>query len=160
MNLNIRAVADGDCEWIRQKSIREWGGEFIMTRMRKVYLHKIDGFIAENDAGEKVGLVTFEITGDQCEIVSLDAFEKWHGIGTALLERAVEAARAAGCRRVWLLTTNDNVDAMRFYQRRGFTLSAVYLNAHEESRKVKPTIPKIGCYGIPLRDEVEFEMWV
>ena len=61
-------------------------------------------------------------------------------------------------RRAWLITTNDNLDAIRFYQRRGFTIATVHAGAIEQSRTIKPSIPLVGSYGIPIRDEIEFEM--
>ncbi|MEW5797207.1 MAG: GNAT family N-acetyltransferase [Candidatus Zixiibacteriota bacterium] len=106
----------------------------------------------------KLGLVTYEIIGDQCEVVTLDAFTQFAGVGTALMERVIDTARASGCRRVWLITTNDNLDAIRFYQKRGFTIGAVHVNAIAHSRTLKPSIAMIGNYGIPIRDEIEFEM--
>jgi hypothetical protein len=69
----------------------------------------------------------------------------------------VAAARAAGRTRVWLITTNDNLDALRFYQRRGFTLAALHRGAVARSRRLKPTIPEVGAHGIPIRDELELE---
>jgi Acetyltransferase (GNAT) family len=66
--------------------------------------------------------------------------------------------REAGCRRVWLITTNDNLRALRFYQRRGFRLVAVHPDALARSRELKPSIPEIGLDGIPLRDELELEL--
>lgn len=53
--------------------------------------------------------------------------------------------------------TDDNLHALRFYQNRGFVLVAVYRNALEISRQLKPEIPLIGKNGIPLRDEIELE---
>jgi len=79
------------------------------------------------------------------------------GIGTALLESVCCEAQSRGCRRVWLITTNDNIDAIQFYQRRGSVLKAVYPDAIAESRKLKPQISLIGEHGIPIRDEIEFE---
>ena len=79
------------------------------------------------------------------------------GWGTALVDAATAVARAAGCRRVWLITTNDNIDALRFYQRRGFTLVAVHAGAIDAARRVKPAIPRVGGHGIPIRDEIELE---
>jgi ribosomal protein S18 acetylase RimI-like enzyme len=140
--------------------VRGWGADFVVTRGRKVYPTEIDGFIATDESGEKVGLVTYEIIGDQCEIVTLDAFEKTRGIGTALIEKVAETVKQHGCRRLWLITTNDNLEAIRFYQRRGFTIAVIHVNTLAESRKMKPSIPTIGQYGIPLRDEIEFEMWL
>ena len=45
---------------------------------------------------------------------------------------------------------------MRFYQRRGFVLAGVYPGAIEQSRRIKPQIPRVGNFGIPIRDEIEF----
>jgi len=123
-----------------------------------VYPTQIEGFYAEDEDGERVGLVTFEIIDEQCEIVTLDAFRKWQGIGTVLLKKVCEVARSRGCKRLWLITTNDNIDAIKFYQRRGLTIAAVHVNAMEFSRSIKPTIPLIGMNKIPLRDEIEFEI--
>ena len=100
------------------------------------------------------GVVTYLIEADACEVVSIDAVVQGEGVGTALLEAACEAAAAAGCRRVRLITTNDNVDALRFYQRRGFALSELRPGAVDESRRMKPQIPLVGAHGIPIRDEL------
>lgn len=78
-------------------------------------------------------------------------------MGTALIEAVKSVARERGCKPVWLITTNDNLDARRFYQRRGFQLVGVARNALEESRKIKPQISATGFYGIPIRDEIELE---
>lgn len=157
MRFSIKRVTDNEREWILEIA-RRWGADFIVSRGRKVYQADIEGFYAIDESGKKVGLVTYEVTGDQCEVVSLDAFEKYRGIGTALLEQVRRAVAPRGCRRMWLITTNDNLDAIRFYQRRGWTIAAVHVNALAESRKIKPSIPLVGNYGIPLRDEVEFEL--
>lgn len=55
------------------------------------------------------------------------------------------------------MTTNDNLDALRFYQRRGWRLVAVHPDPLEESRRLKPSIPTVGLFGIPRRDELELE---
>jgi ribosomal protein S18 acetylase RimI-like enzyme len=96
--------------------------------------------------------------GQQCEILTLHADEQWRGAGTALIEAAGQLARRQGCARLWVITTNDNVDALRFYQRRGFCLVRVHRGAVDRSRAMlKPEIPSVGAYGIPLRDEIELE---
>lgn len=56
------------------------------------------------------------------------------------------------------LSPDDNLNALRFYQKRGFVLVAIYRNALDIARKLKPEIPLIGNDGIPLRDEIELEM--
>jgi ribosomal protein S18 acetylase RimI-like enzyme len=107
--------------------------------------------------GQIVGMATYAPTGADCELVTLDAFEPRRGIGTALLARAVDEAAARRCRRLWLITTNDNVDALRFYQRRGLRIVAVHRGAVDEARLAKPSIAAVGEYGIPLHDELELE---
>ena len=157
MNYEIKPVAEVDKDWVLEV-VRGWGADFVVTRGRKVYPTEIEGFYAVDDSGKKVGLGTFEIIGDQCEMVTLDAFEKFSGVGTALTKKVRQVATARGCKRLWLITTNDNFDAIRFYQRRGFTIAAIHVNALAQSRKLKPSIPEIGQRGMPLRDEIEFEM--
>jgi N-acetylglutamate synthase-like GNAT family acetyltransferase len=105
-----------------------------------------------------VGLVTYRLAEGECELVTINSQRPGAGIGSALLEAVKEAAQKGGCRRLWLITTNDNLEALRFYQLRGFALVAVHRNALEASRRLKPQIPKVGQHGIPLRDELELEL--
>jgi len=159
MDFRVAEITAAERDWVLEV-VRGWGADFVVTRGRKVYPTEIDGFFASDAGGRRVGLVTFEIIGDQCEIVTLDAFTRFSGIGSVLIDRVRRAAQRAGCRRLWLITTNDNLEAIRFYQRRGFAIAAVHVGALDQSRKLKPQIPLIGQFGIPLRDEVEFEMWL
>ncbi len=159
MNFTIKRVEETDKPWVLEV-VRGWGADYIVSRGRKIYPTEIDAFYAEDENGERVGLVTYEITDFQCEVVTLDAFKKFSGIGTALLRAAADDARSHGCKRLCLITINDNLDAIRFYQKRGMTIAAIHVNALEESRRIKPAIPKIGMFGIPMRDEIEFEMWL
>ena len=91
-----------------------------------------------------------------------DRIAQQHGGGRwrrlALLNEISRLARTAGCRRIWLITTNDNLPALGFYQRRGMRLIAVYPDALADARKLKPTIPMRGLAGIPLLDELELEL--
>jgi RimJ/RimL family protein N-acetyltransferase len=104
------------------------------------------------------GIVTYNIHGDQCEIVTLDSMIENSGAAWANIQAVIDAARKKGCRRLWLITTNDNLQAIKYYQKRGFTIAAIHCNAIENSRKLKPQIPHLGMDGIPIRDEIEFEM--
>jgi GNAT superfamily N-acetyltransferase len=107
-------------------------------------------------AGRLTGALTYDVVGDQCEILTLHVDGQWAGTGTALVAAVGPRAADAGCRRLWVVTTNDNVDALRFYQRRGFRISAVRPGAVDEARRtLKPRIPPTGFYGIPLSDEIE-----
>ena len=121
--------------------------------------HALDNpaLVAERD-GALVGVLTYVLGEGGCEILTLHARERFAGTGSALIERVEELAADAGCVRLWVITTNDNVDALRFYQRRGFRLAALHRGAVDESRAhLKPEIPRIGDHGIDLRDEFELE---
>ena len=124
--------------------------------------HPLDhpAFVAEAADGQLLGMLTYVPGRDwqQCEVLTLHADEQWRGAGTALVEAVAQLARQQGCARLWVITTNDNTDALRFYQRRGFCLARVHRGAVDRSRaSLKPEIPAIGAYGIPLRDEIELE---
>lgn len=151
----IRALKEADRELVAAFYRRRWGSDRVVSRGRVFPIAELPGFASLSDAGDEItGLVTYIVEGEQCEVVSLDAVEQGVGVGTALLERAVEAARAAGCRQVQLITTNDNMRALRFYQRRSFRLVALHPGALEHSRELKPEIPETGLHGIPLSDEL------
>ncbi len=108
------------------------------------------------EGDELTGLLSYELGPVECEIRALYAAQRWTGVGSALIEAVTDVAAAAGGRRCWVVTTNDNVDALRFYQRRGFHLTNIRFGAVDEARRtLKPAIPLTGEYGIPLRDELE-----
>jgi ribosomal protein S18 acetylase RimI-like enzyme len=113
--------------------------------------------VAESD-GDPVGLLTYQANGDDWEVVTIDAMRQGIGAGAALLTAVAELARAAHAHRVWLITTNDNTHALRFYQRNGFDIVAVHRNAGYRARQLKPSIPLIGNDGIPIRHELELEL--
>jgi N-acetylglutamate synthase-like GNAT family acetyltransferase len=99
--------------------------------------------------------VTFDVRPGVLEIVTINALERFTGIGTMLIEAVRAEAKRLGCQQITLTTTNDNVDALRFYQRRGFRLAALRPGAVDRSRLRKPEIPRTGDFGIPLRDEID-----
>jgi N-acetylglutamate synthase-like GNAT family acetyltransferase len=148
-----------DRQWIATILEEHWGSKKLVTRGRIHEGTKLLAFIAEKE-GQRVGLATYHLEGHQCELVSLNSLYEGIGIGTALVQAVVQAARNAECRRLFLITTNDNLAALRFYQRRGFRLAALRPNALEGSRRLKPEIPLIGIHGLPLRDEIECELWL
>ncbi len=112
-------------------------------------------FIKED---EIKGVITYHIEDEECEIVTLNSFEENTGIGTALINGVLDIAKEFNCKRLWLITTNDDINAIRFYQRKGFDLKAAHINAMDHSRKLKPSIPLIGMDNIPIKHELEFEI--
>ena len=128
----------------------------VVSRGRLHRADELPALIAQEN-GHMVGLLTYAVEGDAFEVVTLHAAIPGRGAGTRLLKAAREHAGALGCRRLWLITTNDNEPAIGFYQRRGMRLVAVHTNALDRSRRLKPEIPHFGIGGQPIRDEIEFE---
>lgn len=157
--LTIQPLGDAHRAWAEDLMQREWGSPRQVSRGVLYDVLAYPGFVALLD-GEPQGLVTYRIDGTACEILMIHSLVPGRGIGAGLVEQVKAAAREAGCQRLWLITTNDNIPAFRWYQKRGFTIAAVHVNALEQSRKLKPEIPPTGYDGIPLRDEIEFEMWL
>jgi GNAT superfamily N-acetyltransferase len=152
----VRPIEPGDRPALAVLVRELWPTGTVAGRGRAFEPATLPGFLAERD-GDTVGLLTYEAAGDALDVVTIDAFPRGTGIGTALMDAAVAEARARGFRRVTLMTTNDNVDALRFYQRRGFRLVALRPGGVAASRALKPEIPVTGAHGIPVRDELELE---
>ena len=157
MKINIRPVEARDKQWINDIMDEWWAGPTVVVWGKLFQVDELPALVAEKD-GEMVGLVTYHIDADECEIVTLNSTEEGIGIGTALLEAVAKLARKERCRVVKLITTNDNTDSLRFYQKRGMTISELRREALAVSRKLKPGIPFIGMHGIPIRDEIEMQM--
>ena len=152
----IRPYREADRAWARAVLEEEFGGALQARRGELVDAAALPGFVAEED-GELVGLLTYRREGDDCELVAIVALEPRRGIGTALVEALRD--EVADCERIWLVTTNDNLEMLRFAQRRGFALSDLRPGAVDDSRRrLKPQIGEIGVHGIPLRDELELEL--
>ena len=150
----VRPLDPSDQEWAGHRLDSGFAGRWQARRGELVDAHGAPGLVAER-AGARVGLLTYRFDDDEAEVVFLEATERHAGIGTALLEAFL--AQAHG-RRVWLVTTNDNLEALRFYQRRGFVITDVRAGAMDAARRtLKPEISEIGAFGIPIRDEIELE---
>lgn len=153
----IRPEPVADSVWLDGFIAERWGAPGVVSRGRLWRGAELSAIRAMHGE-DVVGLVSWRPGPEDWEIVTLDAITTGLGIGRRLADAAVELARRAGARRVWLVTTNDNLDALRFYQRRGFRIVAVHPGAIAESRRIKPSIPETGHYGIPIRDEIELEL--
>lgn len=155
--VNVRPIHDDESDQVTKILAQRWGSPIVVSRGVRHDLGTLPGFVAEQD-GELVGVVTYAPADDSAEITSLDALRPDRGVGTALLDAVIDVALSRGWRRLWLVTTNDNTHALRFYQRRGWDLVAVHRGAVDEARAVKPEIPARSDDDIAIRHELELEL--
>ena len=133
-----------------------WGSPKVVSRGVVHQADTLPGFVGEMD-GEKMGFLTYHIHENMLEIVALNVLKQRKGIGRALIERVCELAASTDCRRVWVITTNDNKPAIDFYKAIGFEIVKIHEGAIKESRRLKPEIPLVGIDEIPITDEIELE---
>ena len=155
--MRVRDLEEADRAALAAFIREQWGSEVQAFRGKLFRPADLPAIVAEED-GRLVGAATLLFEDDGCEIVTFNGTPKGRGVGTALIEAVVAHARERGCRRLRVTTTNANLDALRFYMRRGFRLRELRVGAVDRSREVKPGIPEVGAYGIPMHDEVELEM--
>ena len=157
--ITVRPIEPRDRDEIHVECARHWGSTEIWSLGHLYHADELPGFVAEAD-GRFAGFVTVNVNagGWQCEVITLSS--RTPGAGTALLAQVEAFAHAAGCKRLYLTTTNDNTWAMRFYQRRGWRLARLHAGIVDRVREVEPEYPLLGIDGIRIRDEIEFERWL
>jgi N-acetylglutamate synthase-like GNAT family acetyltransferase len=154
----IRTINQKDVDWIKSVYIQYWSGDIIVSRGKIKKINDFTGGYIAEISNVKKGLICYKINNFELEITGLVSLKENMGIGSALVKTVIDLAEKQDIKRICLVTTNDNLKAIGFWQKRGFQLIRVYLNAMEYTRKLKPSIPLIGENGIPLRDELELEM--
>jgi GNAT superfamily N-acetyltransferase len=154
--INLRRLQPTNHQIVLDKIVDSWGSEIVVVHGTIFHPAELPGFGVFIEEQIK-GLITYHIDNGSCEIITLNSWKEREGFGTLLIEEVKRQAIQAGCRRLWLVTTNDNTYALTFYQKRGFRMSGIRINALEASRSLKPEIPMIGSNGIPIRDEIEME---
>ncbi len=154
--IKISKPTQRDLNLLKRGFVDQWGAEYVVVRGRRLIPLECSILVAKID-NELVGVLTYQIENDECEIVTLQSLRENIGTGTKLIAELIRIARQNQCKRVRVITTNDNLRALRFYQRRGFFLTQVYPGAMEQSRRMKQEIPLQGGNGIPIRDEIELE---
>ena len=155
--IRVRPIESADRPWVVRRLGDAFGGVGVARKGVLVDASVLPGFAA-TDGGRPVGLLTYDVAHGECEVVAILSTEQGLGIGRALMDAARDHAVAAGCHRLWLITTNDNTRALRFYQRWGMDLCAFYRHGARRSREAKPSLPRLGADGIPIEHELEFEL--
>ncbi|MBA2876130.1 GNAT family N-acetyltransferase [Thermaerobacillus caldiproteolyticus] len=152
--MNIIPIHLLDRSTVQQFFTIHWGSPQMVVSTGVYDCSELDGFAAIQDSGEIVGLITYIFKAEECEIISLDSVIENQGVGSALLQQVEAFAAQHGCVTIRLITTNDNLHALRFYQKRGYQIVKVFPNAVEKARQIKPSIPLVSSDGIPIRDEL------
>jgi ribosomal protein S18 acetylase RimI-like enzyme len=154
---SVRPLADGDRTWRDEALRRLWGSSTVARKGELVDAAALPGFVAIVD-GEVAALLTYAVRDDGLEVVTLQSEREGRGAGRALMDAVRRHAHELGVRRIWLITTNDNLRALGFYQQWGMDLVTLVRGGVAASRAVKPTIPTVGQHRIPIRHELELEL--
>lgn len=160
MALDVRDLEPADHDWARRLIGAHQGGDHRVARLGELLdPTEQEGIVAELD-GRPVGLLTAHETDRGLEVLTLHSEIGGVGAGTRLLETALRVAEASHAPRLWLMTTNDNIDAIRWFLRRGLTVAAVHAGAVDADRAtIKRTIPTVNpVNGLPIRDLVELQI--
>jgi len=152
--MNMTSINETNREKVQLFFQSHWGSPEMVLSTGIYDCSTLDGFIVWNEKEEINGLITYILKEKECEIISLDSIEEGKGSGTRLLKTVEETAKEANCKRIKIITTNDNLLALKFYQKRGYYLSELLVGAVKEARKIKSEIPFRGNDGIPIRDEI------
>ncbi|MCI8889666.1 MAG: GNAT family N-acetyltransferase [Hungatella sp.] len=138
---------------------QHWYTTTMIIRGKAIDMTKTEGFYFR-EGEDIIGLITYMVYDNLLEIISLDSLHENQGIGSKLLGAVIHEAKERKLQKIVLITTNDNINAMKFYQKRGFDMVRLFHDALAVSRKLKPEIPLIGENSIPLRHEIEFELYI
>jgi N-acetylglutamate synthase-like GNAT family acetyltransferase len=155
--VQLRRVSDDDRPWIAETIAGEFVSSRVVSKGRVVEdASLLDGYVVETD-GRAIGCALWREEDGDAELVAIVTTYRGAGAGAALLDAVIAHARESGWHRLWLITTNDNIDALRLYQRSGWEWVGWHRDAVAYSRTLKPELPDIGSHGIPIRHEIEFE---
>lgn len=146
VSMSVREIGLSDSDWVRTFLIGHFGSTRVVTRGLMHQADQLPGFAALYDS-EPSALLTYCHKADELEVVTLHVATRGVGLGSQLIATARKRARDLRCRRIWLITTNDNEPAIRFYERCGMGIAAIHRGAIAETRKLKPEISFFGIGG-------------
>jgi DNA-3-methyladenine glycosylase I len=158
IDFDVRETQNADASWIKDLMISHWGSQEVIVHGDVFMPHLLPGYIAVANSGERIGLATFVKKMNHLEIITLNSLNPGIGIGTALISVIRERARKDAYSRVILTTTNDNLNALDFFQKLGFVIDKIRSGEVDQARKIKPAIPMISSDGIPIQDEIDLEL--
>jgi GNAT superfamily N-acetyltransferase len=120
--IRVRVKQAEDQPWIEALLQERWGGTVVITHGTRFDAARLPALVA----GDREGLATYQKRDRvTAELITLDVRSPHQGVGTALIEALSALLTGEGVRRLFVTTTNDNLEALRFYQRRGFRFAAL-----------------------------------
>ena len=132
-----------------------FGGPLQARRGELLDVLALPGFIAQRD-DRTIGLATYRLENDECEIAFIATLERHAGVGTALLNALLRAV--SRCDRIWLVDQRQPRSAPLLSAARLRPVSA----SSRRSRRGAQTAQTSDLDGrrvrIPLRDEIELEL--
>ena len=158
MVIEVREATAEDRGWMADFIAIDWPGDILVSLGVVHRVANLNGLVAW-EGNQRAGLLTWAVKDLDFEVVTLSSASERRGAGTALIKAAIALAGQRNCLRVWLVTTNDNTPAIRFYQRLGMRMVALHRDVVDNQRALlKPTLPLRGLDGMPMHDEIEFEI--
>ncbi|WP_019743658.1 GNAT family N-acetyltransferase [Bacillus altitudinis] len=154
--LTVTQPISKDFSWLTCFFNEHWGGTTMVSK-GTTYNVLNENIMLAKRGDSIVGILVYKIFKEEAEILTLEALEKYHGVGSKLLFELEQHLKTQNIHSINLITSNDNLNAIRFYQRKGYSFKNIYIGAIDKARMLKPTIPSIGNYGIHVKDELEFE---
>ncbi len=106
-----------------EKGVRV-GASDAFVEIEKKLLRDPDLFLVAELDGQMIGTVIGGFDGRRGFIyhLAVDRSYRAQGVGGRLMDEVEARLRAKGCRRCYLFVTPDNAEAMRYYEKRGWTL--------------------------------------
>jgi GNAT superfamily N-acetyltransferase len=151
----VRESTDAERPLVKALFERDFGRTHIVGFGEVLNVDEMPALVATMH-DEVSGALAYRLLGDGLHIVALATDPMWQrsGVGGHLVAETELLARRLGLMRLVVTSTNDNLPALYFYQRRGYRLVAVTpgsMLAHTGG----VAIP--GFAGIPVRDEIRLE---
>lgn len=152
----FRAISD--VPFLSRFLQKRWGTDVLAMGGRVYKLTDVEAMGAYDEDDELVGVAIFAMKPTALFLLSLDALRPNQGVASRMIEALVAEGRRRGAKRLRVMTTNVNYEGMRFYQRRGFRMTALYPGALDALRAFAPTLKTPGADGVAARDILELEI--
>jgi ribosomal protein S18 acetylase RimI-like enzyme len=151
----VRERRDEDREPVQALFERDFGRSRIVAFGEELSADDGSALVAEMK-GELAGALIYRFLDAALHVIALATDPMWQrsGVGGRLAAEAEGLARRRQLSRVIVATTNDNLPALYFYQRRGYRIVEAVpggMLSHLHDRSVR------GFGGIPIRDEIRLE---